>query len=608
MNVYWGRPLVLEAGGGRMSLKEAVDLASRAAPPDGWFVRASGRIEGVPNALLPSTDNAVTSANYRSAMRHGRGARRQGRRDAFHLESLRDPGSVRGTGGSRLYASVVESAVVTRQTWLMIQALPSAARERYERLEADSVVFHPAKLVAGDGVEFDELAEKYRHEGLPWDQTLDLDAMELVTRERIDAEYVSLRFPIGEHARRIGEFRRQAREAEGRGSGGELAWKVHANSMYGVLACAHLPTNDMVAGNVVTAWARAAAFALSQSLNAIQTVTDGCTFRLDQIPACTFEECVATMPEYPVRRAEDGDGIPFVDPAAIPADDENFTRWYGRYVRRFFGVSGPAWDELFDTHRLDFKKAGRDGPVAFDGLAADGSANYVKCLLGEDGTWRGVDFAARSFREASKAEVMPWLVEACSRDRLDGPAPLAEDKELLAFESARRKARAALASGLEEVVLPLGLEVGRTANYRCVKASAFTFETPEQRASVVKQVQRFEAATGCGLEVLALRRSYGGRRRGSLADMAGSLHRLVRSGGDNLVAALNMRKLPSGLAELARRRVAEIGRRREESGRRLLEQMDPGRLGPGGSATAFVLAQADACLVGGTAAGLAMAS
>ena len=59
-------------------------------------------------------------------------------------------------------------------------------------------------------------------------------------------------------------------------------------------------------------------------------------------------------------------------------------------------------------------------------------------------------------------------------------------------------------SGLAEVVFPLGLEYARVANYRVVKASAFVFRTPEQRARVLKQVQKFESRTGCGLEILAL--------------------------------------------------------------------------------------------------------
>src|SRR5262249_20807775 len=160
---------------------------------------------------------------------------------------------------------------------------------------------------------------------------------------------------VGDYARRIGANRKEAQEREGKGSGSDLAWKVHANSMYGVLCCSHLSANNFVAGNVITAQARAEAFALSQALNAIQTITDGCTYRLDQIPACTYEECLRIRPDYSIRRAEDGDGIPFLDPATIPQDNAGFTAWYRGHVKRFFGVTSPDYDGLFDTHDLEHK-------------------------------------------------------------------------------------------------------------------------------------------------------------------------------------------------------------------------------------------------------------
>jgi hypothetical protein len=165
----------------------------------------------------------------------------------------------------------------------------------------------------------------------------------LVKREKIDHEYVALKYPIGVFAQKIGEFRKQAQQQEGKKSGAHYAWKVHANTMYGVLASSYLVTNNFVAANQITAWARAEAFALSQSLNAIQTITDGCTYRLDQIPACTYAECLKIKPDYPIRRTEVGDGIPFVDPKTIPQDDTGFTQWYRQHVQRFFGVPGRVW-------------------------------------------------------------------------------------------------------------------------------------------------------------------------------------------------------------------------------------------------------------------------
>ena len=38
------------------------------------------------------------------------------------------------------------------------------------------------------------------------------------------------------------------------------------------------------------------------------------------------------MPDYPIRRAEAGDGIPFLYPATIPHEPEAFTLWYREHV------------------------------------------------------------------------------------------------------------------------------------------------------------------------------------------------------------------------------------------------------------------------------------
>jgi hypothetical protein len=591
LSVYLGRPVIFEPGSTTMTLNEAVDFVKRHAEWDAWMVRASGPIAAAPNALVPSTENAVTSLNYRPMMAKGR-RRRAGRR-AFHLEALRDPGSVKGTGGSRLYASVVESGIITSATWLLIQALPETQRQEYEGLRADSIAFYPAKLVAGDGGEYDGLVERYARDALPWEEELDLDNLELVRRLRIDAEYVSVRYPIGRYASRVAEFRADARRAEGKGSGLDLAWKVHGNSMYGVLACPLLPASNFLAANQVTAWARAEAFALGQALNAIQTITDGCTYRLDQVPACSYEECLRIKPDYPIRRAEGGDGIPFLDPTTIPQDDAGFTAWYRDHVMRFFGVSGKEHDALFSTHSLEHKKTSLTGSVAFDALACDGAGNYLKCVSGGPGGWQVAEFKARSYREDSKKVLEPWLVEAYSHDRLTELAPLAEDVELLSFDRAGQRARKALDTGMPQVLFPLGLEVRRVQNYRVLKPSAFIFETPEQRAALLKQWQRFEERTACGLEVLALRRAYRGRRQGSLTDLAEEIYRLVRGGGTNLTAALNLRKRGRALDELAAARAADIARRKAAAEADLFAAIDVRGLDPATLPTAWLVTADD---------------
>jgi hypothetical protein len=478
---------------------------------------------------------------------------------------------------------------VTWATWLLIQALPADVRKQYEQLTADTLAFYPRALTAGNGEEFDALVRRHRNQELPWQAELDLAGLELVQRERIDADFVSLRFPVGDYARRIGEFRNAAQEKEGKDSGADLAWKVHANTIYGVLGSSYLPTNNFVAGNVITAHARAEAFALSQALNAIQTITDGCTYRLDQIPACSFAECLRLKPDYPVRRAEDGDGIPFVDPKTIPQDDNAFTAWCRGHVKRFFEVEGEEYDRLFGTHTLEHKRTKKTRRVAFDALGCDGSSNYLKATQDGQGGWQVEGFKARSFGPESKRVLQDWLVGAYATDAMTELPPVTEDVHLLSFDQAGKKAQRALQSGVQEVVFPLRAEYRKVSVYKALKASAFIFETPEQRAAVLKQVQKFEKKTGAGLELLCLRRTYMGRRQGSLVDLAEQLYRLIRQGGSNVNKLFNLNKLTAALKDLAARRVTDIASRKKQAEADLLARIDASRLDPATLVTAYLL-------------------
>jgi hypothetical protein len=587
LRVRWGRPVVFELGAASLTLAQAVNFVRQHADDDAWLIRASGDISAAPNALIPSADRAITSANYRNSPP---GKRHQALRNAFHLEACRDPGSARGTRGARLYASRIESGVVTAATMAMVQALPAPLRQEYEALAAESIIFYPRKLAASTGQEFDALAEKYKGQGLPWESTIDLLGMELVHRVRIDADYVSLTYPIGDYAARVGELRRQAQEKEGKG-GLEKAYKALANTMYGTLACPFLPTNNFLAANQITAHARAEAFAMSQALNAIQTITDGCTFRADQIPAVTFKECLQIKPDYPIRRAEDGEGIPFLDPSSIPQDDAAFTEWFRARVKWFFSAAAPEFDALIGTHPLEHKKTEVTRRVAFDVLACDGSGNYLKATQG-DGGWVVEDVSARSYGRTSKEALKPWIVATYPRDRVEQLPPVTQDVELLSFGKACQAARKALESGPPEVCLPVGFDRRKVLAYRVVKPSAFVFNTPAQREAVLKQWAKFESRTGAGLELLTMRRSYGTRRRGSLSDLAEAIYKMIRSGEVNMTKALNLNRL-GGLRQPAEARREEIRQRKREAEDELMTRIDVRNLSPEALITACLVTAQD---------------
>jgi hypothetical protein len=155
LDVYWGRPVVLEPGAsaaGRrepMTLKEAVGLVRPLAPDDGWLVYVTGPICGYLNAMIPSLEGAVTWQNYTARRKNAR------RRAAWGPDPAEQRGRAAAEDGGRthLYTDQVDFGVVAWPTWLMIQVLPPAARAEYERLRVESVVFYPRHLIANSGQE-----------------------------------------------------------------------------------------------------------------------------------------------------------------------------------------------------------------------------------------------------------------------------------------------------------------------------------------------------------------------------------------------------------------------------------------------------------------------
>jgi hypothetical protein len=554
--VYCGRPVVYEPGRRSLTSREAVDLVEKHADPDAWYIRVTGDLSTGLNVLIPSTADAVTSANF-------------GRKRLQQETS----------GSARLYTRRIESGIVTQATWLIIQALPNELRHEYERLTADSIVFYPRRLVAADGPSFDRLITEHRGGLLPWESELDLDALKQEVVEHLDDAYVTLKYPIGACARRIGEFRAEARRRDGKDSGTDIAWKYQANTMYGVLACEHMATNNAVAANQITATGRAKAYALMLTTNGFQVITDGCTYRRDQIPACTLAECLRKQPDFLVRRAEKDSGIPFLDPASIPDNDSGITTWFAEHALAFFEVGGESYKTFFGKHEL-VHKTFQNGAAGFDALACDGSANHLKCRRSNHGEWQTLEMKMRGYGPDSKEALRGWIVETYSNDRVTTMPPVTKDRNLLGLKEAQQKVRTALSRGLVDVIFPLGVASSKIRCHRAIKLSAFLFQTPEQRRLIEKQVQKFERKTGCGLEVLALRRGYRGRSSASLREVTESIFAYIQAGGRDLTKHLHLKRPSRTLEETSEARRDQVARLRASAEEDLLAKIDAENIDP----------------------------
>jgi hypothetical protein len=560
MNLYWGRPVVLEPGAKATTLRDAVAQARALAPDDGWLVYASGPISGYANALIPSLEDAVTGSNFKERRRRAR------RRAAWEVPTPGPADDDDDDGRTHLYTDRVDFGVVAWSTWLAVQALPPAARARYEQLRADAIVFYPRHLIAADGADYDPLVQKYPEGTPPFEGELDLENWVHVRREPIRADHVSLRFGLGAVAAHLIQLRQDARRRGGKDGAEELAWKGHGNTLLGVLGSRRKPVFNFLAANIILATARAKVWAMSQVLNGIQTITDGLTYRRDQVPACSYADCLQRKAGYPVSRAEADDGISFEDPAGIPIKGDDFTRWFVAKALSFFRVSGPEYEGLFGSHVLEHKAVGKDKCLTFDALCCDGSGNYLKARL-RGKRYRALDFKARSYRDESKKILEPWMLRTYLGRRKGRKvlAPLASESGLLSLGPAVGRARAALETVEGPVYLPLGLEHGRTLAYKIVKLSAFVFCTPEQRATLKRSLERFQKETGCGLEVLALRRDYGGRQAGDVEHFLCEMERFIREGGRYLTRHLHLDKFLKSQLAVCRERRERLQALRDEA-------------------------------------------
>ena len=132
--------------------------------------------------------------------------------------------------------------------------------------------------------------------------------------------------------------------------------------------------------------------------------------------------------------------------------------------------------------------------------------------------------------------------------------------------------------------------------YRVIKSSA-CLSDPDQHTKICKRMDKFLAACGCGLEVVALRKTRKGRRRGSLEDLAKFLYRYIRSGGDNLTKSLNLTRPFPDLDRVKSGHASELWRRKAAAKSALHSQIDARRLDEHGRLTGLIVRTAHELLV-----------
>jgi hypothetical protein len=124
------------------------------------------------------------------------------------------------------------------------------------------------------------------------------------------------------------------------------------------------------------------------------------------------------------------------------------------------------------------------------------------------------------------------------------------------------------------VYLPLGLPDRKPLAFRAVKFSAFIFRSPSQFKKLSRQEQRFTKNNSCGLELLCLRHKYRTAGPLKLSELATQFYDYIQQDGGDFTKKFHLHRLSRELAPLARKRTAELNRRRNEAGRDLQTRID----------------------------------
>ena len=444
--------------------------------------------------------------------------------------------------------------------------MPDSLRHDYEALDAESAVFYPSELIATDGPGYDRLVREVGATRSGWETRLESANRRLATLEKLSAEYVTLAVPLQDVSRRIALFRKEALDAVATGGrSSEQIWKLLGNSLFGAIASRHFPVGNVVAANIITAAGRAAAWAIFQALNGFQVVTDGCTYRRDQIPEVPLAECLRLDPDYLICRVEaevKAEGrIPFVPADRVPLDDAKFQKWLHKHVRWFLGQEASS-----PVDRFRFEHKAHRGRPCFDALVCDGVSNDIKLARSSrNGRWIYLGSSRRGYNQRAKRRIVRWAVQNLRRDRLRQVPPLNSSQKLLGIADAQRITRQILQRGAgDPVIVPLGFARKSLQRYKPVRLSAFLCANECQRKTLLKQFQNFERKHHLGFEALAFRQKRGTRPEGSVRSVVQEFGRYIRLGRTDLTEEFHTNRQNAKIQDRCRQAGASRAKLRQK--------------------------------------------
>ena len=164
-----------------------------------------------------------------------------------------------------------------------------------------------------------------------------------------------------------------------------------------------------------------------------------------------------------------------------------------------------------------------------------------------------------------RGSAVEWMINSYYTDRMTEPPPVLVASRFLALPDAIRVGKAAVLQGLDHCPLPLGWADERIHRLSSVKLSNQVFKTPRQYRAYRRHIDRFREKYGHNLEVLTMRRGFGGRETGSMEALFGRLYALIRAGETDLSGTLQLRRMSRHLQSVVECRQHEAKHRIQEA-------------------------------------------
>ena len=290
MNIYLGEPVTrtFKYKKYKPKLREIVEfIKSQKLNRDAWFIRVSGELKTAFNTLVMSDLRFVPKSIQCPSVKD----LRPSKKSVELFNAFKTP---KKQATSILLLKEIKFGIINADILDCLAVLPDSWYDEYLELSCDCLVYFPSELI-GESLEDIETIR----ESLP-DESYTESFNPKSGIKNIQLQYYKnnacLKFNIGEFWQQLKSKRSVYKKAK---NPVQEIFKLVGNSGYGVLACLHLATNNLVASNAITAGARSAAWIMTNALNGFAPITDGTSFNWDCVPVgLKFKDLLLENPHY----------------------------------------------------------------------------------------------------------------------------------------------------------------------------------------------------------------------------------------------------------------------------------------------------------------------